>query len=179
MREEIEFPGFQDLAQIGMRQGDRSGFRLVIHQRHKRRVFAVRKSHPAFNPILDPRGQFCGSGGGKNHKTCIRGRPCSQVKGLRLSQHGKVGLLYTPFLFIHAFFRNGSTIRRKTLRRRIWAELSLAAIVWSRLFTAMVRWDAWRYFLWLYLAPAFLAANMQSLRKYIEHVGLTGSTVNR
>jgi hypothetical protein len=60
-----------------MRQGDRSGFRLVIHQRHKRRVFAVRKSHPAFNPILDPRGQFCGSGGGKNHKTCIRGRPFS------------------------------------------------------------------------------------------------------
>ena len=89
MREEIDFAGFQDLAQIGMRQGDRSGFRLVIHQRHKRRVFAVRKSHPAFNPILDPRGQLCGSGGGKNHKTCIRGRPCSQVKGLRLSQHGK------------------------------------------------------------------------------------------
>ncbi|MGB7793042.1 MAG: hypothetical protein WBL39_17720, partial [Terrimicrobiaceae bacterium] len=36
----------------------------------------------------------------------------------------------------------------------------------------------WRYFLWLYLAPVFLAANMQSLRKYIEHVGLTGSGVN-
>ena len=28
------------------------------------------------------------------------------------------------------------------------------------------------------LAPAWLAANMQSLRKYIEHVGLMGSTVN-
>ena len=27
-------------------------------------------------------------------------------------------------------------------------------------------------------SPAWLAANMQSLRKYMEHVGLTGSTVN-
>jgi fatty acid desaturase len=30
----------------------------------------------------------------------------------------------------------------------------------------------------MYLAPAYLAANMQSWRKYIEHVGLTGSTIN-
>ena len=89
-----------------------------------------------------------------------------------------VGLLYTPFLFIHAFLRTGSRIRKKSLRRRIWAELSLCAIVWIGIFTAIERWDLWRYFLWLYLAPVFLAANMQSLRKYIEHVGLTGSTVN-
>ena len=30
----------------------------------------------------------------------------------------------------------------------------------------------------MYLAPAFLAANLQSWRKYIEHVGMTGDTVN-
>ena len=30
----------------------------------------------------------------------------------------------------------------------------------------------------MYLAPAFLAANLQTWRKYIEHVGLTGGTVN-
>jgi fatty acid desaturase len=36
----------------------------------------------------------------------------------------------------------------------------------------------WIYFLLMYLVPDFLAANMQSWRKYIEHVGLTGSTVN-
>ena len=29
------------------------------------------------------------------------------------------------------------------------------------------------------MTPAFLAANMQSLRKYIEHVGLTGTTVRQ
>ena len=38
-----------------------------------------------------------------------------------------VGLLYTPFLFIRAFLRAGSTIRKKDLRRRIWAEFLLAA----------------------------------------------------
>ena len=30
----------------------------------------------------------------------------------------------------------------------------------------------------MYLAPAVLAANLQSWRKYIEHVGMTGDTVN-
>ena len=89
-----------------------------------------------------------------------------------------VGFLYTPFLFIRAFLRAGSSIRKQTLRRRIWAEFSLAAVLWTGLFTAIAWWDLWKYFLWLYLAPAILAANMQSLRKYIEHVGLLGSTVN-
>jgi fatty acid desaturase len=89
-----------------------------------------------------------------------------------------IGFLYTPFLFIRAFLRSGSSIRKKTLRRRIWAEFSLSAVLWIGLFTAIAWWDLWKYFLWLYLAPAVLAANMQSLRKYIEHVGLLGSTVN-
>jgi Fatty acid desaturase. len=30
----------------------------------------------------------------------------------------------------------------------------------------------------MYLAPAIMAANFHSWRKYIEHVGLTGDTVN-
>jgi fatty acid desaturase len=89
-----------------------------------------------------------------------------------------VGLVYTPLLFLRAFLRNGSSIRKKNVRRRIWAELMLSAGVWIGILTALAWWDVWKYFLWLYLAPAFLAANMQSLRKYIEHVGLTGSTIN-
>lgn len=88
------------------------------------------------------------------------------------------GLLYTSFLFIRAFLRTGSPIRKKSLRRRIRAEFSLSAILWIGMLAAIEWWDVWKYFWWLYLAPAFLAANMQSLRKYIEHVGLTGSTVN-
>ncbi len=88
------------------------------------------------------------------------------------------GLFFTPFLFVRTFLRADSPIRNKKLRRRIWSEFALTAVVWICLLTAVTWSGAWKYFLSLYLAPAFLAADMQSLRKYIEHVGLTGSTVN-
>ena len=89
-----------------------------------------------------------------------------------------MGLLFTPFLFIRTFLRAGSPIRNKKLRRRIWMEFAATAAVWTALLTAIAIFDAWKYFLWLHILPAWLAANMQSLRKYVEHVGLTGSTVN-
>jgi fatty acid desaturase len=86
------------------------------------------------------------------------------------------GLIFTPSIFMRTFFRSGSPIRSTKVRRRIWAELIMMATIWAGIL-AMVAWlDAWRYFLWLYLVPAFIAANLQSWRKYIEHVGLTGST---
>ena len=89
-----------------------------------------------------------------------------------------VGMFYTPFLFIRTFFRHGSPIRNKKLRRRIWTEFLLTPVVWAGILGLVAVTGTWKYFLWLYLVPAFLAANMQSWRKYIEHVGLTGSTVN-
>src|SRR6202048_3665297 len=89
-----------------------------------------------------------------------------------------VGLFYTPFLFVRTFLRAGSPIRNKKLRRRIWEEVALTAGVWFCVLAAVTWWGAWKYFVWICLVPAFLAANMQSWRKYIEHVGLTGSTVN-
>lgn len=52
------------------------------------------------------------------------------------------------------------------------------AVFWAAILTAVAVFGWWKYFLWLHLLPAWLAANMQSLRKYVEHVGLTGSTVN-
>jgi fatty acid desaturase len=89
-----------------------------------------------------------------------------------------LGLLFTPFLFARTFLQAGSPIRNKKLRRRIWTEFGLMAGVWVCLLAVIGWFDAWKYFLWMYLAPAYLASNMQSWRKYIEHVGLTGSTVN-
>src|SRR5260221_9257086 len=87
-------------------------------------------------------------------------------------------MFYTPFLFIRTFFRSGSPIRNKKLRQRIWAEFTLIPVVWAVILGSVAVTGTWKYFLWLYLVPAFLAANMQSWRKYIEHVGLAGSTVN-
>ncbi len=89
-----------------------------------------------------------------------------------------MGLFFTPVLFIRTFLRTGSPIRNKKLRRRIWAEFAGIALVWTAVLTTVGVFDAWKYFLWLHVIPAWIAANMQSLRKYVEHVGLTGSTVN-
>src|SRR5687768_10464635 len=88
-----------------------------------------------------------------------------------------MGLLFTPFLFVRTFLRRGSPIRNKQLRRRIWTEFAVTGLIWTAILTALTVFDAWKYFLWLHLIPAWLAANMQSFRKYVEHVGLTGSTV--
>ena len=88
------------------------------------------------------------------------------------------GVFYTPFLFLRTFWRAGSPIRNRRLRHRIWAELALMVLFWSSLLGAVTWLGVWKYFLWMYMAPAYLGGNLQSWRKYIEHVGLTGSTVN-
>ena len=87
------------------------------------------------------------------------------------------GLLATPALFLRIFLRAGSPIRSKRVRRRVWIELLAIVVVWTGIYWAVWSFDLWTYFVWLYFIPAFTAANLQSWRKYIEHVGLTGSTV--
>src|SRR5260370_7691580 len=88
-----------------------------------------------------------------------------------------LGLVYTPGLFLRAFLRKGSIIQNRARRRRIWAEFALMAAVWSGIVAATAWWDAWKLLLVMFVGPASLAGFMQSLRKYIEHMGLTGSTV--
>ena len=89
-----------------------------------------------------------------------------------------VGIVYTPLLFLRIFFGRNSSIRSPKVRRRIWMEIALAAVVWTGLIGAVAFWGVWKYLLWMYLAPGVIAANLQSWRKYIEHVGLTGNTAN-
>ncbi len=89
-----------------------------------------------------------------------------------------LGLFYSPFLFLRAFLCSGSPVRSKRVRRRVWAELALTIVTWTLVLWAIATFGLWRYFIWMYLAPAVLAANLQSWRKYIEHVGMTGETVN-
>jgi fatty acid desaturase len=89
-----------------------------------------------------------------------------------------LGLFYTPFVFLRAFLSPTSPVRSTRVRRRIWAELALVVITWGLILSATAYFGVWKYFIWMYLAPALIAANLQSWRKYIEHVGLTGDTVN-
>ncbi|MGH8048451.1 MAG: fatty acid desaturase family protein [Chthoniobacterales bacterium] len=88
------------------------------------------------------------------------------------------GIIFTSFLFFRTFFRRNSPIRAPKVRRRIWKEIALIAVVWSAIVVAVTWWHVWPYFLCLFLIPAVIAANLQSWRKYIEHVGMTGHTPN-
>ena len=88
------------------------------------------------------------------------------------------GLFFTPFLFLRTFLRAGSPIRSRKVRRRIWMELLGMLLIWIFIVSVISYSQLWPYFLWMYLVPTFIAGNLQSWRKYIEHVGLTGDTVN-
>jgi len=86
------------------------------------------------------------------------------------------GLLFTPFLFLRMFFRQGSLIRSRKVRRRIWGEIFLIVAVWTVILVMVHLFQVWFYFLWCVAAPAVIAGNLQSWRKYVEHVGLHGHT---
>jgi fatty acid desaturase len=85
-----------------------------------------------------------------------------------------LGILFTPFLFLRIFLRQDSFIKNKRVRRRIWKEYALMAVVWPLVFTTVSWFHIWDYYLWVFLAPGVIAGNLQSWRKYIEHVGLSG-----
>jgi fatty acid desaturase len=89
-----------------------------------------------------------------------------------------VGLFYSPLIFLRVLLQRESPIRSRKVRRRIWLELGLSFVTWIAVLAAFAFWGGWKYFLWLYLVPAVIAANLQSWRKYVEHLGLTGNTVN-
>src|SRR5688572_4337080 len=48
-----------------------------------------------------------------------------------------MGLFFTPYLFIRTFLREGSPIRNKKLRQRIWRELALTAFIWTAILTTV------------------------------------------
>src|SRR5262249_16209777 len=87
-----------------------------------------------------------------------------------------LGLFYTPVLFLRAFLRRGTPVQNPAIRRRVWWELALIAAAWTAIVAITAWYNAWAYFSVLYLAPALLAGSMQSFRKYIEHMGLSGCT---
>src|SRR6266478_4390011 len=89
-----------------------------------------------------------------------------------------VGLFYSPFIFLRVFIHPRTVVRSRKVRRRIWLELALSFVVWAAILAAVAFFGVWKYWLWVYLVPAMIAANLQNWRKYVEHLGLTGNTVN-
>ncbi|MFT4548320.1 MAG: fatty acid desaturase [Verrucomicrobiales bacterium] len=86
------------------------------------------------------------------------------------------GMVFTPFLFWRVFFKRDSPIRNKRVRRKIWIEGAATVLFWAVTYYIVARFNLWQFFLWNYFIPGFIAANLQSWRKYIEHVGLNGNT---
>jgi fatty acid desaturase len=84
------------------------------------------------------------------------------------------GLFYTPYLFWRLFFSRSSPIRSPKVRTRIWLELALGLVVWGITFAMTITFNLWPFLLLNYVVPAFIAGNLQSWRKFIEHVGLSG-----
>jgi len=83
---------------------------------------------------------------------------------------------YSPYLFWRVFLRRPSPVTNPKVRRRIWIETAAMIVFWGGLLAAVAYFDAWVWFLVLYFIPALIAGNLQSWRKYIEHVGLSGHT---
>ena len=86
------------------------------------------------------------------------------------------GILYTPLLFLRVFLQRNSCVRNRKVRHRIWFEYALIAVVWTTILSTVTWFHVWDYFNWVLLGPAVIAGNLQSWRKYIEHVGLSGHT---
>ncbi len=89
-----------------------------------------------------------------------------------------LGMFFTPAVFLRSFLRKGSPIRAPRIRQRIWREFGLVALLWIVIFSTVGLLHLWKYFFLMYLVPALIAGNLQSWRKYIEHVGMTGNTPN-
>lgn len=87
-----------------------------------------------------------------------------------------LGLVYTPTLFLYMYFRPGSRIRSRRVRRRIAVELGCMSALWATILTAVVHWHGERQLFIAYLIPALIAADFSSLRKFIEHLGLFGES---
>ncbi|MGL4421133.1 MAG: fatty acid desaturase, partial [Gemmataceae bacterium] len=88
-----------------------------------------------------------------------------------------LGLIHTPLIFLRALLRPGSRIQvNRWSLALIYAESALPILFWVGLGIAAWSWGFFPAYAAAYLAPAALAGNLQSWRKFIEHIGLTGRT---
>lgn len=85
------------------------------------------------------------------------------------------GFFCTPIVFLHGYLTADRMPRH--LSRRIAAEYVVCALFWAALATAVTLLGVWEYFLVGYLIPTFIAGNLQSLRKFTEHMGMLGNDV--
>lgn len=86
-----------------------------------------------------------------------------------------LGYFYTPLTFLRGVVVNWKNLRPR-LRRQIVAGYCLSAAIWGTVVSLVHFNGVWPQALMGYFIPAVLAGNVQSLRKFVEHMGLLGNT---
>jgi fatty acid desaturase len=86
-----------------------------------------------------------------------------------------LALVYVPILFVRAIVVGRRDISRSQWKR-IAAEYAICAAVWTTKLTVVMVLGWWEWFTVGYLVPLLVAANLQTLNKYVEHLGLFGDT---
>jgi fatty acid desaturase len=86
-----------------------------------------------------------------------------------------LGFFYTPIIFLRGVLV-AQRMPRVTARRLI-KEYNLCIALWTAVLSAAIYFGVMKEFIVGYLIPAMLAGNLQSLRKFTEHLGLLGHDV--
>lgn len=86
-----------------------------------------------------------------------------------------VGFFYTPIVFLHGYLV--ADRMPSAISRRIAWEYAICIAWWTVLLTTIRHLGVWEYFLVGYLVPTIIAGNLQSLRKFTEHMGMLGDDV--
>lgn len=83
-----------------------------------------------------------------------------------------LGVFTSPFVYGRLYFHKNSPIRNPKLRRTIRNEYIVIVLVWTVILGTVAFTSSWRLFLLVWGAPHFLAAMMQTVRKFTEHLGM-------
>jgi fatty acid desaturase len=86
-----------------------------------------------------------------------------------------LAIFFQPFKFWRAFLCHHPSNR--ALCRRVWLETFLMIAFWSVILFATASGHAWKWLVILFVIPAVLAGSLHVMRTYIEHMGMTGTTV--
>lgn len=86
-----------------------------------------------------------------------------------------LGFFYTPFLFLRGVLAGDRIPRHQTIR--IMWEYGLCAVMLVSVLGMVAYFGWWEQYTVAYLVPAVIAGNLQSLRKFTEHLGLLGDSI--
>ena len=85
-----------------------------------------------------------------------------------------LGFFFTPLLFLRGVLLDKKVPRLTGLRMIL--EYGICIVFWSTVLGVVTWFGWWSTFLAAYLIPSMISGNLQSLRKFVEHMGLMGET---